>query len=190
MMIRCTEGHFYDPAKHTACPWCGVAAAGAAAAAGDPAEGKTQPLRPIDRPSPGGGAVESGATKALHRTPAGLSPVVGWLVCVDGPDRGRDYRIHMEKNFIGRATGMDIAITGDDSISRDKHATIIFDPKKQVFWLLPGDSSGLVYLNESLINTPTEIHADDVIELGGTKLVMVPFQSKKFNWSDLKEEKA
>ncbi len=25
-MIRCPEGHFYDPAKHNACPWCALPA--------------------------------------------------------------------------------------------------------------------------------------------------------------------
>ena len=25
---------------------------------------------------------------------SGFNPVVGWLVCVDGPDKGTDYRIH------------------------------------------------------------------------------------------------
>ena len=23
-MIRCPEGHFYDPSKHNACPWCAL----------------------------------------------------------------------------------------------------------------------------------------------------------------------
>src|SRR5947209_1623897 len=106
-MIRCQEGHFYDPAKHPACPWCGVAAAGQAEAA----EGKTQPLRPPDAASAAtpSRAPEYGVTRALHREPSGVSPVVGWLVCIEGPNRGQDYRIHMEKNFIGRSSAMDIS---------------------------------------------------------------------------------
>ena len=189
-MIRCPEGHFYDQTKHQGCPWCGVAASAAQA---EPGAVKTQPLRPVPSPpplppplqapsQPLARPVEYGATKALHREPSGLSPVVGWLVCVEGPDRGQDYRIHMEKNFIGRSPAMDIAITGDESISRDKHATVTFDPKKRVFWLLPGESSGLVYLNDTLVNTPAELKPDDVLELGTSKLVLVPFASEKFQW--------
>src|SRR5712692_7679933 len=159
-MIRCPEGHFYDPAKHTACPWCGVAAQAEPAKA-EPAEGATRPL---------------------HRAASGISPVVGWLVCVEGPERGQDYRLHMEKNFIGRSSGMDIMIAGDDAVSREKHAAITFDPKKKMFWLQPGDSTGLAYLNEELVNTPAQIKADDVIELGKSKFVLVPFASKKFQW--------
>jgi len=77
---------------------------------------------------------------------------------------------------------MDIAIANDESISREKHATVTFDPKKRMLWLVPGDSTGLVYLNETLVNSPAELKPDDVIELGKSKLVLVPFQSEKFQW--------
>ena len=186
-MVRCQDGHFYDPAKYNACPWCNVAAEAAPAQAAESAEGKTRAMRPADADRPGMAAAsrpqqEWGATKPLHRAPTGVSPVVGWLVCVEGPDRGRDYRLHMEKNFIGRAPGMDVALTGDDSISREKHASVTFDPKKKAFWLVPGDSSGLVYLNDELVNAPVQIQPDDVIELGKSKLVLAPFTSAKFQW--------
>jgi hypothetical protein len=109
--------------------------------------------------------------------------VVGWLVCVDGPDRGRDYRLHSEKNFIGRSSNMDICIAGDDSISREKHATVSFEPKKKEFWLLPGEASGLVYINEEVVNTPTPLKPRDIIELGRTKVMFYPFCDENFQWS-------
>ena len=36
----------------------------------------------------------------------GVEPVVGWLVCIDGPSRGSDYRLHAGYNYIAakRAT--------------------------------------------------------------------------------------
>jgi pSer/pThr/pTyr-binding forkhead associated (FHA) protein len=103
-------------------------------------------------------------------------------VCLEGPERGRDYRLHGEKNFIGRDPGMDIRIAGDDAISRQRHAVVTYEPKRKTFWLQPGDAAGLVYLNQELVNTPMQIYADDVIELGGSKLVLVPFQSAKRSW--------
>jgi len=176
-MIRCQEGHFYDPGKHQACPWCGVAV-------GVPGPSvdveRTRPLRPAETGDQAGGP--AGATRALHRDPSGVSPVVGWLVCVEGPDRGRDYRLHSEKNFIGREPGMDICIAGDDSISRQRHAAIVYEPKKKTFWLQPGDAAGLVYLNEELVNTPVQMFEDDTVALGKTKLVLVPFTSAKCQW--------
>ncbi len=166
-MKRCDNGHFYDADKHSSCPWCGVPL--------DVEGGKTKPLKE-SRPA------DPGVTKALHREPSGISPVVGWLICVDGPDRGRDYRLHSEKNFIGRSSNMDVSITGDESISREKHAAVTFEPKKRLFWLLPGEASGLVYLNEEVVNTPVELKGRDIIELGKTKLMFFPFCDEKFQW--------
>jgi hypothetical protein len=110
--------------------------------------------------------------------------VVGWLVCLKGPDRGRDYRLRSEKNFIGRAPNMDIAIEGDNMISRERHAIVIFDPKKKSFWALPGDASGLVYLNGEMVNSPTAMKADDLLELGQTTLVLIPFCGERHSWTD------
>ncbi len=190
-MIRCAEGHFYDPAKHSSCPWCGKPLdMGGAATGAEAASQKTVPLRaPEDgqRTAPAAGAAAGpapGATKRLIREQLGMDPVVGWLVCLEGPDRGRDYRLHSEKNFIGRAPTNDVCIASDDAISRDKHATITFEPKKQTFWLVPGDSSGLVYLNGDVLYTPAQLKERDTLELGKTKLVLVPFVNEAFRWSE------
>lgn len=110
-------------------------------------------------------------------------PVVGWLVCLEGPDRGRDFRLHAEKNFIGRAPEMDVCIPGDDRVSRERHGVVIFDPRKQVFWTLPGDSSGLVYLNGEIVHAPAQMKAHDILEVGDTKLVLIPFCGEKYTWS-------
>jgi len=194
-MMRCPEGHFYDPSKHGACPWCALPA--------DTEKGaeKTRPVRPgaakIGPPPLPGPAIppmpaaaapagpRPGATRRVGaETMAGKSdPVVGWLVCLEGADRGRDYRLHAEKNFIGRAPQMDVCVGGDDTVSRERHGLVIFDPKKQVFWVLPGDASGLVYLNGDIVHSPTQMKRDDVIEVGLTKLVLIPFCEGKYSWT-------
>jgi hypothetical protein len=116
---------------------------------------------------------------------AGLKrdPVAGWLVCLDGPDKGRDFRLHMEKNFIGRAPNMDVVLDGDNTVSRERHAIVIYDPKKKTFWALPGDASGLVYLNGEIVNSPVQMKADDILEVGLTKLVLIPFCGDRYSWS-------
>jgi hypothetical protein len=197
-MVRCPEGHFYDPGKHNACPWCALPADGGASPE------KTRPVRPgaIPEAAPpplpfaaagpaaaplAGGAPlpKPGVTRRIGQdaTPGKADPVVGWLVCLEGPDRGRDFRLHGEKNFIGRSSAMDVVILSDDTVSREKHGVVIFDPKKQVFWALPGDSSGLVYLNGEIVHTPTQINAHDTIEIGQTKLVLIPFCGERYTWN-------
>jgi hypothetical protein len=135
---------------------------------------------------PGGAGPKPAATRRVANEPSGISkpdPVVGWLVCLDGPDRGRDFRLHGEKNFIGRAPHMDVCIPSDDSVSRERHGVVIFDPKKQVFWVLPGDASGLVYLNGEIVHSPTQIKRDDLLEIGQTKLVLIPFCGEQYSWN-------
>lgn len=198
-MIRCPEGHFYDPGKHNGCPWCALPAdMGGMEQKTRPVPmppplpaGMGQPLPPPPPlpPVPGAGPVAMpppGATVrvGMMKTAGKSEPVVGWLVCLEGPDRGRDFRLHNEKNYIGRSPAMDVVIDGDNTVSRERHGLVIFDPKKQTFWALPGDASGLVYLNGEIVNAPQEMKGDDVLEIGRTKLVLVPFCGGKYSWAD------
>src|SRR5690242_13732720 len=103
-MTRCPEGHFFDAAKHNACPWCALPQDSGS-------EQKTRPVAPPPLPQPAApppipAGPKPGATVRLGMPAAELrgDPVVGWLVCVEGPDRGKDYRLHSEKNFVGRST--------------------------------------------------------------------------------------
>ncbi|MEP7364048.1 MAG: FHA domain-containing protein [Acidobacteriota bacterium] len=209
-MIQCKDGHFYDPAKHSACPWC-------AQPFDVGGEGKTTPVRPSfdDQPKPtpirAANALsedtnigsEDAKTQPLYAArppapapvpvaappppppqPAGPpEPVVGWLVAIAGPERGRDFRLHAERNFVGRGTEMDVAISGDARVSRARHAIVTFEPRKKIFYLSPGDASGLVYLNDDLLDKTVPIGPDDRIEVGDTTLKLVPFVTGDFSWS-------
>jgi hypothetical protein len=175
---RCENGHYFDPAKHTTCPSCGVQNINF-----EPTK-KKDDLGLADTqasPSPlrAGG---DGKTVSLIHKRAGIDPVVGWLVCVEGADRGRDYRIRSEKNFIGRAESMDVAIRGDDTVSRENHAVVSFNPKAKQFKLHPGESRGLVYLNGEEVDQPSLLKAGDHIEVGQTKLLFVPLCGDTFTW--------
>ncbi len=189
---RCENGHYYDENKYSVCPSCRIpgldiettrAMPGGGADAGK-AEGQRNfadaPTRRKDEPRM---EREPGVTKAYWTAKLGIDPVVGWLVCVEGADRGRDYRIRSERNHIGRDPSMDICISGDDTIAREKHAVISFNPKKNTFLIAPGDGRGLIYLNEEEVIVPMELKAYDMIEMGQTKLVFVPFCGSNFQWA-------
>jgi hypothetical protein len=133
---------------------------------------------------------KEGVTMVKMRESTGIDPVVGWLVSVEGPDKGRDYRIRTERNFIGRKDNNDIVIKGDDSISREKHAIISFNPRKRSFRLAPGDSRGLIYHNDEEVLTPLELQAYDVLEIGKTKLMFIPLCGEKFSWDSQKSSKS
>lgn len=111
-------------------------------------------------------------------------PVVGWLVCVKGFHFGECFSIFAGKNSIGRSTENRIVIADDNSISRVKHALIVYEPKKRNFYLQPGDSSGLTYLNDDYITESHLLSSHDMIELGDSKFLFVPLCGEKFTWED------
>lgn len=181
-MQRCRQGHYFDAQKSKTCPACGIDGLDI---------GPTRPKRQDDRgavplPStqPKGQAkadsTEGRPTIGIVRKQLGIDPVVGWLVCVEGPQRGRDYRLHSERNLIGRAPEMDVCITGDESISRNAHAIIVFEPRQRTFRLSTGEGRGLVYLNDEAVEGVTKLEPNSIIELGQTKLMFVPFP---FSWT-------
>ena len=187
---RCPNGHFFDPDINLSCPWCAVPAGDNEGThrinpPGSPAGGNaggTVKLSQPNRPSAPKNPVDEGHTVAVVKRKTGIDPVVGWLVCIQGPDRGRDFRIRTEKNSIGRSDSMDICISGDDSISRNDHAFLVYDPKKKTFRIQSGLSRGLVYLNGEEVITSETLTAYDRIELGQSVLLFVPFCGEAFQW--------
>ena len=191
VMKRCENGHYFDPQKHTSCPSCGVANLNiqptlAAARIGAAVQGRSAldaPTIARGQAKPGFVERDPGATVGVIRKRMGIDPVVGWLVCIEGPEKGRDYRIRSERNFVGRDPKMDICIGGDDAISRDNHAVISFNPKQNSYLLTPGEGRGIIYLNEEEVATPTKLKAYDILEMGQTKLLFVPFCGENFEWA-------
>jgi len=116
----------------------------------------------------------------------GFSPVVGWLVCVEGPAEGTDYRIRAGYNYIGRSENMDICILGDNNIGRERHAMIAYDPQEKIYFFGPADGRSIVRKNDKMVMVPTELAAYDVVRIGSTKLMFVPLCGEHFNWKDEK----
>ena len=109
-------------------------------------------------------------------------PVVGWLVCIQGPCLGWSFHIGAGNNTIGRKEENRIVVPGDMKISGIRHAAIAYEPKRRNFYLHPGESSGLTYLNDEYITAPQKLSPRDIIELGDTKLLFVPLCGEDFSW--------
>ena len=113
--------------------------------------------------------------------PEKVDPVVGWLVCVDGPTLGTDWRIHAGYNYIGRDSG-DIHIHGDLTISREKHAMIAYHAKNNTYHVGPADGRNIIELNDEPIFNATQLHRGDILTIGSTKLLFVPLCDEHFKW--------
>ena len=242
-ILRCPNGHYYDPSQTAVCPKCAqeqgrrAEAPGATMPAtevafdkipdtmpihpggtpnqpvdpfGDSPLAKTEPIgngmqnyqmktEPVGTPQENlgfGGKVEDytqtmpvevgGGSGDFSAQVPGIRPVVGWLVCVQGNNKGCDYRVHNGYNYIGRAQSMDICIPGDPYISNEKAAIVAFDDLEQLFYFGPGMGHNSVRINGKMCLGQTQLNAYDQITLGKTTLVFVPFCGERFDWNDYK----
>ena len=182
-MRLCSNNHYYDQSVHKACPYC-KQAGGAVPGAG---VGKTMPVTPTaasghTEAAWGAPPADDGRTRAIVQKEIGLDPVVGWLVCIEGAEKGRDYRIHSDNNFIGRADNMDINIRSDDTISRVNHAIISYDSRDKAYYFAQGNGRGIVRVNGKAVLSTVQLAAYDKIEIGATKLIFMPLCGEGFDW--------
>lgn len=191
-MKKCSNGHYYDASIHAVCPYCSsvrdtektVAMAFQGSGMAMSGNEKTIPLFPNN-----GDFMQqqdSGKTVALMPQKLGVKvdPVVGWLVCIDGEDKGKDYRLHSENNYLGRDSSMDVCITGDETISRQNQAIIAYDVQQKKFYLSNGTGRSMVYLNGNALFQTMELHTSDHILIGKTELLFVALCGENFQWTE------
>ncbi len=116
-------------------------------------------------------------------------PVVGWLVIIGGPGLGAYRPVFEGNNTVGRGTGNRIPIDfGDEAISNDEQAYIRYDSSDRSFLLVPNLSkTNVVSVNDKKPTQAVPLVAMDLITMGRTQLVFVPFCGSDFDWSDLSE---
>lgn len=115
-------------------------------------------------------------------------PVVGWLVCTSGKYFGQSFSLKSGRNFVGRSPQMDVCLDGENSVSRERHAIIIYEPVGRTFIAQPGDSRELFYVNDDVVLDNVVLKPYDVISLGKVNMMIIPCCTEKFAWEDLKEE--
>ena len=158
---------------------------------------------PKTQPSSSGSAKSSGAETAPPRTQLvrgkakvgregfDHDPVVGWLVVVGGPGLGSFRPIFEGNNTIGRSSSQRIAIDfGDEAISSEEQAYIRYDSMDRSFLFVPNlAKTNVVQVNHQKPTSAVSLSGMDVITMGRTQLVFVPFCSAEFDWSELSDLK-
>lgn len=178
-VIQCAHNHYYDNEKFDECPHCkrlNTATSNSdetATVAMTNSEEVTQGLQNLI------GNYSEEKTVGFYAK-KGFSPVAGWLVCTEGKERGRDYKINIGRNFAGRANNMDIVLNDDPMISREKHFSVAYDPQHVSYVVIP--DRGDTFVNGKRIIEPLPLSDGDVIEVGETKLVFIPFCTKERTW--------
>ncbi len=193
-MQQCPNGHIYDDSKNAQCPYCG-----------GNEMGKTIPLDNVEEIPPTVMHEQDIPETQPYDNPdwnptmykpdvindKGIDPVRGWLVCLDGEKKGMDFRIHSEKNRIGRGGEVEINIDFDKTVSKGTNALLAYDNRNNKFFLAPSESKNNMYINNNLLLSPVELKEYDIIEIGQTKMIFRSFCNESFNWdkNDDKQEK-
>lgn len=191
---RCPFGHYYDPSKYDGCPHCDDRDAyvpeDVTMALYDDEPGQQYAAAPSPQASDFPLQDDEQRTVAMYGgdVAAALVPPVGYLVCVLGAARGQDFRLHTQRNTIGRASSNDVCIKGDLGISREMNAVISYNPRARHFHLMAGEGKSIVYLNGEEVMQPVQLKHKDRIEIGDTMLVFFPVCGADFDWDGLEQE--
>lgn len=118
-------------------------------------------------------------------------PVVGWLVVVEGPGKGRAVPLGYGSNSIGRGATDRIKLDfGDEQISRSGHAVVTYDPRGRQYYVQHGGGTNLTYLGDQPVLAPTGLPALSHISIGHTVLRFVPLCGAEFDWQDTEGNEA
>ncbi len=119
-------------------------------------------------------------------------PVVGWLVIVGGPGLGAFRPIFEGNNTVGRSNTQRVPIDfGDDAISAEEQAYIRYDSAERSYLFVPNlAKTNIVSLNGKRPTSAVPLSTMDVIVMGRTQLVFVPFCGPEFDWSELADKKS
>jgi len=169
-MRQCPRGHFYDPSLSGECPYCNPPE-------NDGPERLTRTSREAEddpnRTRPIDGMKAGGAT--------------GWLLCVEGPDKGAVYELRDGNNYLGRGADMDVCIPGDITISRDKPMVITRDPDSGCFYCAMLGGRSAPRLNGELLLRPSPLKPGDEILLGQTRLLMMTGEERPLDVNRVEE---
>lgn len=179
-IIQCSDGHYYDNEKYDQCPHCAEKSPRGTEAR---SEGVTVALDRMETEEYAAYYVKQHAASQKvemdeQRTVAlgnkGREFVCGWLVCTRGVERGQDYRVYTGYNRIGRDYGNEIVIQGDLQITRKGHCMVVYEERKNGFYLVP-QSGNLAYLNDHLLEKPESLVDGDKITVGESEFEFVAF---------------
>ena len=131
--------------------------------------------------------VDDGRTMMVYATESEVEPVVGWLVGLSNNYYGVSFNLIEGRNFIGRGQDMDVVLADDPSVSRNRHAILIYDPSSRKFMLREGESKALIYVNDQMVMDFRELNNGDVIKLGNTRLRFVPLCGEDFSWDSIRK---
>lgn len=130
-----------------------------------------------------GSLTRSETVGELSTSPASAL-AAGWLCVTNGPHRGSTHPIRMGRNKVGRGPANQIVLAvGDDAISTDAHVVVAADPKTRRFFIVPGDSTNIAYVDGEPLLAAVEVVDRAKLQLGLTEIVFIQCLGNYVDWS-------
>lgn len=182
-VVRCQNGHFYDNIKYRQCPYCSEnleeeKTVSFSRAFGDVSgrdDAKTVVLKAVEREN------DEDHTISIYAQQKGLDFITGWLVCVDGSEKGRDYRLHQGFNRIGRDFSMDVVIADETVPVKKAMCAIVYDDHTNSFFAVE-QSGGEVYLDGESVQGAVRMNDGSILRIGSSEYEFVAFCREGRTW--------
>lgn len=186
---KCPNGHQYDSSIYgDNCPFCpSDAHTRVTQSTSDFADNPTYSTqvsdggicgntgRTITTPEGGGGGhtvIRGIGDGTGMPNPDGGRRVVGVLVSYSSNPSGEVFNIYEGRNLVGRAHTADICFGSDDKMS-GQHLLILYVEAEGIVWAEDQKSSNGTYINGQFARGMVELHTNDVIVIGSTKMVFL-----------------
>ena len=202
-ITNCPNGHYYDDALFSECPYCrktgqqsdrfgSTEFAGAMFGTNPVAPAPNRKTRIVNSEISSAGSQPKLSNGSGPKTQMyydidkySAEPPAGWLVCVSGPDKGKDFCVNTEKTLIGRSGSNNYKVElTDEKISRNSAVAVVaYLPDTHTFVVSPVPGGNLlVRINNAGIQGPYALNDNDIIKIGDTVLVFISFCNQNFDW--------
>lgn len=108
--------------------------------------------------------------------------MAGWLVCIGGPEPGRDFRLYPGYNYIGCGQDADICIQGYPAIQMPHTAVLGYDDRMNLFSFGSCGGRSAVRVNDKMILDAVILAPYDRLSVGETTFLFVPLCGPQFRW--------
>ncbi len=198
-IVKCANGHHYDADRFPECPYCiqvrernrrlqGELEQDCGGKAYIRAEELKRPEMPDRASESSMRADDDGRTIGIYA--GGMTDyVTGWLVCVEGPLIGQDFRVHHGQNWAGQRSDNDICFQGAAGvrgIEERHHCCFVYDGRHGAHYLVPGTAGGMVFYKGQILTQPVKLSLGDQVRIGNCCFMFVPFCTEGRTWIEEK----
>lgn len=185
-VVRCSKGHYYDDVKYNKCPHCSDNSGSDESVTMAMSKEKIEDIaleyvkRKVEHNTVKV-EMDDEKTVGIYSVNAAVKKVCGWIVCMSGELQGKDFPLYTGFNRIGSGFDNDIVIKNDSNIEKKEHASIVYENKKNTFYIVPQEAN-FVYVNGELKTNACEIKSSDTMEIGETKFTFIAFCVGERKW--------